>query len=43
VQRLLRLVLAHQSILCVYDTASIELHCRADSVKAKIVLHPQEE
>jgi hypothetical protein len=42
-QRLLRLVLTHQAILCTYDTAAIELHCRADSVKAKIVLHPQEE
>ena len=43
IQHMLAVMLQHQDILCGYACGAIEMHFRHSSVKAKIVLHPQEE
>jgi hypothetical protein len=43
IQHMLAVMLQHQDVLCGYECGAIEMHFRHSSVKAKIVLHPQED
>jgi hypothetical protein len=41
IERMIALLLAHRDLLCAYETGSLELHFRSDSIKLKLVVHPE--